>query len=468
MSHEKTDNIDKLTGDSKRAILVMTVPFIISLLAMALNNTIDSVWVSGIGPLAVAATGYVLPLFIIILGFGNGIGIGASSLISKFIGANERKNANTAAFQSILIMLIIGSILTVVLLLFEEPILRALGVGDALEMARQYATPLILCTLVIVFNAMFSNLLRAEGDSKKAMYAQLTAACINIVLDPIFIYSSNDMPFGLGMGIAGASWATVLAFAVSLLIQIYWYCISKATYVDLSSNKFELKGEYDREILKVGMPSSFEVLIMSLCIIFVNIMIGGNGQYTDNVTIYACVWRILNIYLIPLIAIAGALVPILGAAYGSNDHGKIRTAYIYSIKVGVLLMIVCIVISLVFGDQIMMLFTYNESMAHLRPEMVEVLRILSFMLPFMTLGYVATGFFQSMGMGSASLLCSIVRYMLQLPVIFVMTTVSMSMSFLVWGVFLGEVAGSVIAFLWSSHVLRNLLAGSLSRFHLSE
>lgn len=471
MAEERTKGVENLLGDPKKAVLIMAIPLIISMLAQSINNIIDTVWVAGLDSNAVAATGFVFPVFIIIIGIGNGLGIGASSAISKHIGANDKNGADRVAYQALLLTIIIGAIMTVVILLIERPMLEFMGAGPALDLSIQYARPLLLCSLVFLLDALFCNLLRAEGDSKRAMYTQLLAAGINIVLDPFFIYTPdqlNWLPFGLGMGVSGAAWATVIGIAVALVIQVYWFFISKSTYLDLVHHKFRFHKDEDKEILVVGIPSSFEMFVMSISIVFLNIIIGGNGAYIDNITINTCVWKVINIYMIPLMALSGAVVPIMGASYGANKLENIRVVYMYAAQIGIVLMIICIVISFVFGEQIMTLFTYSESMQALRPQMADVLWKSCLFLPVAAVGFIATGFFQAMGMGMKSLICCIFRNFIQLPIIYALTFVSMSMSVLLWGTNIGEILGSLVCIAWTIYVLRKLLNGELKRFEIAD
>lgn len=100
-------NVEILRGDPKKAINKLAYPIIGSLLLVMLNNIIDSVWVAGLGSDPLAAIGYITPLFMILVGVGNGIGAGANSLISRFIGAKDKKGADSATAHSLILSIII-------------------------------------------------------------------------------------------------------------------------------------------------------------------------------------------------------------------------------------------------------------------------------------------------------------------------------------------------------------------------
>ena len=91
---EKNENVEMITGDPKKAINKLSIPIIASMFLIFANNIIDSIWVAGLGAEPLAALGYVTPLFMIMVGFGNGLGAGGNSLISRYIGAEDKHSAN--------------------------------------------------------------------------------------------------------------------------------------------------------------------------------------------------------------------------------------------------------------------------------------------------------------------------------------------------------------------------------------
>ena len=107
---EMNENVEMITGDPKKAINKLSLPIIASMFLIFANNIIDSIWVAGLGPAPLAALGYVTPLFMVLVGFGNGIGAGATSLISRYIGAEKRDEANNAAIHSAILSVIVSLI----------------------------------------------------------------------------------------------------------------------------------------------------------------------------------------------------------------------------------------------------------------------------------------------------------------------------------------------------------------------
>ncbi len=451
MKKEMTSDVKMLLGNPKKAIIAMSIPIIIAMIAQSANNLIDSVWVAGLGPNALAAVGLVFPLFFIIIGIGNGIGIGASSAIGRRIGRKDKDGADRTASQSIGLTVAIGIIVAILLLLIQRPLMLLLGAGDTIGFCIDYGTPIFMCIPILLLNSVFSNLLMAEGAAKRSMMIQILAAIINICLDPIFIYD-----YGFGMGMAGAAWATVIAVTISLIVMIYWYFVKKNTYLDIKLRGFRFNKEIDNDIFRVGIPSSVEMIFMSFMAMLMNVIIIIVGG-TDGVAIYSATWRLIQMIMIPLMAVGSSIVPICAVAYGAKRYDKIKDAYNFSIKFCILIMIILAALVAIFADYLVFIFTYSESTALLKEDIVLCIRMMCIFLPFMAWGFVASGFFQGIGMGLKSLISTILRSGIQIPVCYALAVTAGTLMSIWWGIVATEIAGSVFVGLWSLLILRILV-----------
>ena len=449
---QNTKGVDTLLGNPKKAILAMSVPLIIAMIAQSANNLIDAVWVANLGPDALTAVGIIFPLFFIMIGFGNGIGIGASSAIARHIGRGDKDAVDSTATQSIVLVVIIGIVMSVFMLVFQRPLLTMFGADKSLELCIEYGTPIFAMTLVFFLNGLLSNLLRSEGAAKRAMATQILAAVINIILDPIFIYD-----FGLGMGMAGAAWATIVAVSISLIVIFFWFFVKRDTYIRIKKKYIRLQYETVYDILRVGIPASLEMIVMSLFSIIINIIIIQADWGENGIAIFSSTWRLVQMLMIPNMAIGGAVVPVFAAAYGARRYDKIKEAYIYALKVCTVIMVTIVIITLLTADWMVLMFAYNEEVAPMKEEMASCLRILCLFLPFMSWGFVGAGLFQSMGLGLYSFICTVVRNGLQVPASWILlVTVGTTVS-ITWGISSMEIVGSILGGFWSYLVLRSLL-----------
>ena len=150
---QKTEDIDLIVNHPKKAINKLAIPIIISYLFMMMNNIIDGIWVSGLGPHPLAAVGFVTPLFLALVGFANGLGAGSNSLIARCIGAEDYHKAGNSAIHSIMLSIIMTVISTVVILLLLKPLLLMMGAGEVMSETMAYGS--------IVIGGIFSVFLPA-------------------------------------------------------------------------------------------------------------------------------------------------------------------------------------------------------------------------------------------------------------------------------------------------------------------
>ncbi|MFA6709913.1 MAG: MATE family efflux transporter [Candidatus Methanomethylophilaceae archaeon] len=441
-----------LLGNPKKAILTMVVPIAVAMMVETANNLIDAFWVVGLGSDAMAAVGLIFPLFFIMISVGNGIGIGASFAVSKNIGSGDKTSADRTAAQAIMLTVIGSMLISVFLFLTQRQLLESMGAGDTIGLCLDYVMPLVLFSPFILLNVVITNLLRSEGAAKKAMITQIFAAVINMILDPFFIYD-----YGLGLGIAGAAWATIIAMLCSLLLLLYWFLIKRNTYLDIRLKGFRFERKSDADILRVGIPASSGMLFMSVASMMMNAIIIMTGGI-DGVAVYSSTWRLLQMLMIPMMAVGLAIVPVCAAAYGAKRYDKVKTAYYYSLKISVLVMIVIAVLTALFADYLVMIFTYSESTIPLRDEMVSCLRLFCIFLPFTSLGFVSSGFFESLGMGVKSLISMVIWSGLQVPTCYILAIMVGTLTSVWYGIVITEIIGPVIMVIWGLMVMYALMS----------
>ncbi|NCA74169.1 MAG: MATE family efflux transporter [Gammaproteobacteria bacterium] len=464
MGEGMTKDVEKLLGDPKRAIVLMMVPVIIAMTFQSLNSIINSVWVAGLGPSALAAVGLVFPVFFIIIAVGNGIGVGASQTVALHIGMGDKRGADKSAAQAIMLTIIASAIIAVVLGIFLRPLLMLMGGGNIIDECYEYALPIVVFSPIVMLSSLFSNLLRSEGAAKRSMFIQVLTACINLVIDPFFIY--QPFGFGLGWGIAGAAAGTVVSMFIGLSVALYWFKVKNDTYLKISLKGFRFDRKIDRMIFRVGIPASLELMIISLVSIVMNIILIGAGG-DDAVAIYTSSWRIISILMIPLMATGGAMVPVCAAAFGARRFDRVREAYRYTLKLVVIIMLAISIVTALTAQYMATIFTYTEATFHLRAEMVALLHFGCIFLPFASWGATASALFQSLGMGTKSLISTLVRNLVQIPLCIFLFSVGGNLGFIWLGVALGEIVGSLLAGLWGESILGNLMKHA-EKYHPKE
>jgi len=370
-----TKGVEYLLGDPKKAILKISMPMIVGMLAQAFYNIVDGIWVAGLGADALAAVGLFFPVFMIIMALAGGIGIGGSSAISRRIGQGNKKAADNTADHTIMLGIIISLVLSLPCLPFLEKIFSSMGAkGNVAQMASDYARVLFGGAIFVFFTNTANAILRGEGDTKRAMYAMILGAGLNVVLDPIYIYT-------LKMGVVGAAWATLTSIAVSAVLFFYWLLIKRDTYVEIKLREFQLNKEIIKEIFKVGIPASLAQLSMSISMFVLNLV------FTSG-------WRIVMLGIIPLLGIATGVTAVTGAAYGAGNPEKLETAYMYAIKTGVLIELGIASITALLAPQVAYMFTYSEGAARIADDLVNFLRWMTLFYLTVPLGMLSSAMFQ--------------------------------------------------------------------------
>ena len=401
MVQEKSKNIEMITGDPKKAIIKLSIPMMFSMLLIMFYNIADSIWVAGLGADALAAVGFITPLFMVLVGLGNGIGAGANSLIARYIGAENYKQANNAGLHSILLSIIISVIFTIIIEVFMVQILQIMGAGDTIQYAMDYSYIIFGFLFVFVYSGVASAIFRSEGDMKRATIAIAVTAILNIILDPIFIYILN-------FGITGAAWATVISATTSCLVMSYWIWGEKNLYLDLTPKNFHYETKMITDNLQVAIPSTLESLVFSILAIIINSMLV-IASGTTAVAVYTASMRIVQLVMIPLIGLGTAVLTVAGVAYGARNYENLKTSHSYSIKLGFIISISIGIVMFVFSSQISNMFSYTEASSTLSPQIATALSVLSLFVLAIPHGIMSSMVFQGVGKGFYSLLITLLR-----------------------------------------------------------
>lgn len=444
-------NVEVMRGNPETAVKKLAIPIMISMLLTASYNIIDGIWIAGLGQEAIAGIGFITPIFMILNGVSVGLGSGATSSISRFVGAKNHKKASQSAAHSLLIFLIASVVLTIVLLILQEPLLKLYGAsGESLAQGIKYGTPLFLGLFAFIFANGASGILRGEGDMKRAMYAVVVSVILNAILDPICIYI-------LGWGSAGAAIATILSSICSVIVILYWILVKKDTYVDVNLGEFKFDSSIAKDILKVGIPASMDMLVMSIAMslymIFISSIAGefGIASFTSGQRLYLFA-------IMPLTAIGTAVTAVVGSSFGAKNGEYISRAHKFGAKFGIIFGTCVTLILVVFATQLSTIFAYTAETAHLVPEITRYLQIACLSLPLTGAGMASTFFYQGIGKGTISLSWTIIR-----EVIFTVGATFFFGIYLGWGLIgiwaglaIGRAVASILNYLYARYTIKGI------------
>ena len=451
MLSDDSANVDIMLGNPKQALIKMSIPLIISLLITSFYNLIDAAWVSGLGADALAGVGFFTPIFMILVGFGNGLGSGSAFAISKYIGEKNKPKADNASIHSILIDIVISLIITVLLLIFLNPILEIMGAGQTIGYAIDYGNIILAGAILVILSNALYGIFRGEGDTKRPMYAMIASAILNMILDPIFIYTFN-------LGVKGAAVATLISALFVILIMIYWFYIKKDTYLKPVFANFNFRKDISTDIVKVGLPASIQLLNNAFFAAVFSALLAFVGS-TDSVAVYATGWRIVIIGTTPILAIGTALISVVAANYGAKNYRNIQTAHRYAMKISLVLGIAVMILTNVFAADIASIFASSGSSVRIAGELTAFLSWIVIYYPTMAAGVASTYVFQGLGMGITAMFQTIMRET-GFTILFAYI-LAIVLGFGVWGAWMGIVLGEIVSnnltMIWADWKIKKLI-----------
>ena len=451
LSNDSSNSVELMLQNPKKALIKMSIPLIISLLITSFYNLIDAAWVSGLGADALAGVGFFTPIFMILVGFGNGLGSGAAFALSKYLGEDNKSKADNASIHSIFIDVIVSLIITVILLIFLNPILNAMGVGQTIGYATGYGVIILLGSIFIILSNALYGIFRAEGDTTRPMYAMMVSAILNMILDPIFIYALN-------LGVKGAALATVISAIFVIIILLYWFYIKKDTYLKPNLSNFSFKKDISFDIVKVGFPASIQLLNNAFFAAVFSALLAFIGS-TDSVAVYSTGWRVVTIGTTPLLAIGTALISVIAANYGARNYKNIQIAHRYAMKVSIVIAFIVAVLTNVFAGDIASVFASGGSSVRIASELTSFLAWIVIYYPTMAVGVASTYVFQGVGKGLTAMFQTIMRE--TGFTIFFAVLLGVVLGYGVWGAWIGIVLGEVVSnnitMVWADWYIKKLL-----------
>lgn len=410
MEKETSKQFDKMTGTPiPRLIIALGIPTTVSMLVTNIYNMADTYFVSKLGTSASGAVGVVFGLMAILQAIGFMFGHGAGSIISRKLGEKDGESASRFASTSFFCSLTVGILLTVLGVIFINPLMRLLGSTDTiLPFAREYGVFILLAAPLMVTSFVMNNILRYEGKAALAMIGLGIGGILNILGDWLLIVKC-------GMGVEGAGISTAVSQMLSFLILLAVFLTGR-TESRFSLRFVSRKREDILWILKTGFPSLVRQGLASISTMLLN---GQAGLYGDAaVAAMAIVNRICNLIFSVGIGIGQGFQPVSAFNYGARRYDRVRKAFFFTWAAAELLL-GCIALAGFFLSSGLVGFFRND------PQVIAVgtaaLRAQLAALFFQPLSLCANMLFQSIGKsGQASFLAALRSGILFIPAILIL------------------------------------------------
>jgi putative MATE family efflux protein len=399
----------------KSLLWKQSIPAMIALGVNALYNIIDGIFVGlATGEKGIAAISVVFPIQAIFFALGLLFSVGASSIYSRAIGANDEKKAKLVVNSTIMLLAIISALLIVVGLLFAEPIGYLFGMQDAFKVeTMNYLTVIFYGTPFLFFNVFFNNMFRADGQAKVAMVALVIGTMTNIILDPIFI-------FGYGLGTLGAAIATVIGYSMTSLFIVTRLLKERGSFLVPSYRYLEFNPAMTKEVMAVGFP----IFIRNTIASFVAIVINNSLRiYAVDpvlaVAIYGIVSRVQLFLLLPLFGINQGMMPIIGFNFGANLFNRVHETRRYAFRAMTGYLIIAFSFMFLMAPLAMRMFGVTD------PVNIEygqrVLRVVFLLLPLFAAQVNLSGYYQAIGKPKIATFLALLRQFITLiPLILIL------------------------------------------------
>ena len=406
-NRNKTELI--LTGHIYKILFTLSIPIIINSLIQTLYNLVDGIWVSKISSVHFAATAFVWPVNFLFISLGVGLSIAGTSLLSQLIGGGNLKEAKKYSAQLMAVTLLSSVALTAIGYIISPTIIKLMGAtGDLAQLGNTYLriTFLDLPFMFLFFN--INSMMHAQGDTITPMLLSGASAIINVILDPIFIFT-------LDWGIAGAAWATLVSRATLAGVG-FWMLFSEKNTVRPDFRNFRFDREVITEIVSVGLPSSIGQSGASLGFIVLNGFIGSYG--TATIAAYAMVNRITSLVMQPAMGIGSALTTIVGQNLGANQMDRVHESFHKALRLTITIGIVGCLLLILFDKPIIAFFMQAKD----DPSVIELaltyLFYISLSMPLMGIFSAFQGLFQGTGNTKYSMAMEVGRlWFVRLPMI---------------------------------------------------
>lgn len=360
-----TKFIRMTTEPVEKLVLKLAGPTIISMLVTSFYNLADTFFVRNLqSDSMVAAVGIVLPLMSIIQAIGFFCGHGSGNYISRALGRQDSRDAETMASTGFFYAIAIGIVFTAVSMMARQPLTILLGAKTeaTIKATIDYMTYILLSTPFMMGAIVLNNQLRMQGNAFFAMIGLTSGAVINIILDPILIFKKGDiilngafsMPFGAGMGVAGASLATGLSQTVSFVLLFVG--IMKSDNIKISPKYFSFKTAYIKGIVQGGLPSLARQGLASVATTCLNHAVGiyitGDAAIDAVQAAMTATSKIMQFLSSALIGFGQGFQPVCGFNYGAKKYDRVIKSYNFCVAVSAVFLTVIAVAGYIFAEQI--------------------------------------------------------------------------------------------------------------------
>lgn len=388
-----------------RLIVKFAVPSVIALLVNSLYNIVDQIFIGwGVGYLGNGATNVVFPITIIALALSMMIGNGGAAYLSLKLGEGEIDMAKKGVGNAITLVTIVSILLTIVFLLWINPILTLFGATDVLRpLALEYGSIIGIGLPFMMISAAINSMIRADGSPKYAMFSMVIGAILNVILDPVFIFVFH-------MGVQGAAIATIIGQIASFIVSVVYLPRFKTVHPDAAA--LHLSRKTCGSIVTFGLSSFITQFAITIVMALTNnllVQYGATSIYGAEIPLTATgiVMKVNQIMIAILLGIATGAQPIIGFNYGAKNYKRVKKALEIALIASEAVSIVAFLIFQFAPMSVVSLFGSEEGLYN--EFAVMAFRIFLLLCPLTGFQTIAAVYLQAVGKPVKSAILSLAR-----------------------------------------------------------
>ncbi len=387
-------------GSIPRLLLEFSLPAIVGLMAQALYNIIDRVFVGqAMGPIGIAGITVAFPFMLIVLAFGMLIGFGAAALISIRLGEQRKAEAEHVLGNAVVLLIVASILITAIALPLIDQILVVFGASnEVLPYARDYLGIIVLGTIFQTLSFGLNAAIRGEGNPRVAMLSMLISVLLNVILAPLFI-------FGFGWGMKGAALATVLAQAVSA-VWVVAYFLSGKSLLRLRARNLRLVGAICLPIVAMGSPPwAMQIAASVLQSVLNNQLFIYGGDMA--ISVMGIIWAVMMMIAMPIFGINQGAQPIIGYNHGAERFDRVKKALETAILAASGFTLFGFAVAMVFPAEVIRLFDRDDEALIAMGS--HAIRVAMLTLPIIGFQIVSASYFQAVGKPREAILLMLSR-----------------------------------------------------------
>ncbi len=410
--------LKKFVENPKKSLWVLSGPIIFGLLFQSLYLIVDTFFVIRIGHEAVAAITFAMPVFLIIVALATGFGIGVSSLIAQYVGAQQKEKASLIANHAVIAASILGIFLSLLAYILTPEIFKFLGATNlVLRLVIRYFHIVSVGAFFLSSSIVFRAILAGEGNHLVSSIILIIAAIINLVLDFIFIIVLHG-------GITGAAWATLIGFLFSFVSYFIFLFIKKTSFLDFNFRRFNFSLDLLKKIFRIGAPVAFSQVLLSCGTIVINYFVSRFGH--EYMAGFGLASRLEVFYTVIILGISSGLLTLLGMYIGAKRYDLVVLIVKYTIKTTLIISIFVGVILYFLSGIFLSVFTNSNVLIKIG---VSYFQIVVFSYPIIAIIYIVAKLLQIAHHPIKDILINIYRlFIFFLPLLFLFVYI------LAWGI----------------------------------